>query len=83
MAQQRTSLWEADLDEDFHDVDLNLAIGNYGQNGLYDDGTMARGTLFPKYVLKYNYSSPAPDRRGYFACGSATGCTTSSIGANP
>ena len=39
MAQQRTALWEADLDEDFHDVDLNLAIGNYGQNGLYDDGT--------------------------------------------
>lgn len=39
MAQQRTALWEADLDEDFHDVDLNLAIGTYGQNGLYDDGT--------------------------------------------
>ena len=38
MAQQRTALWEADLDEDFHDVDLNLAIGNYGQNGLYNDG---------------------------------------------
>jgi len=37
MAQQRKALWEADLDEDFHDVDLNLAIGNYGQNGLYDD----------------------------------------------
>ncbi|EKM53293.1 uncharacterized protein PHACADRAFT_259556 [Phanerochaete carnosa HHB-10118-sp] len=37
MAQQRTALWEADLDEDFHDVDLNLAIGSYGQNGLYDD----------------------------------------------
>ena len=39
MAQQRTALWEADLEEDFHDVDLNLAIGSYGQNGLYDDGT--------------------------------------------
>ncbi|KAI0087211.1 eukaryotic translation initiation factor 3 subunit 6 [Irpex rosettiformis] len=37
MAQQRKALWEADLDEEFHDVDLNLAIGNYGQNGLYDD----------------------------------------------
>ncbi|OSD07987.1 eukaryotic translation initiation factor 3 subunit 6 [Trametes coccinea BRFM310] len=36
MAQQR-KVWEADLDEDFQDVDLNLAIGTYGQNGLYDD----------------------------------------------
>jgi len=37
MAQQRLALWaaEADIDED---VDLSLAIGNYGQNGLYDDG---------------------------------------------
>lgn len=37
MAQQRKALWESDLDEDLHDVDLNLAIGSYGQNGLYDD----------------------------------------------
>ena len=38
MAQHR-KVWEADLDEDLQDVDLNLAIGNYGQNGAYDDGT--------------------------------------------
>ncbi|KAJ8487778.1 hypothetical protein ONZ51_g3975 [Trametes cubensis] len=37
MAQQRKALWEADLDEDLQDVDLSLAIGSYGQNGLYDD----------------------------------------------
>ncbi|KAH9950742.1 eukaryotic translation initiation factor 3 subunit 6 [Amylocystis lapponica] len=37
MAQQRKALWDADLDEDLADVDLNLAIGNYGQNGMYDD----------------------------------------------
>ncbi|KAF7792787.1 hypothetical protein EIP86_003886 [Pleurotus ostreatoroseus] len=37
MAQQRKAIWDADVDEDFHDVDLNLAIGSYGQNGLYDD----------------------------------------------
>lgn len=36
---QRKAVWEADLDEDLQDVDLNLAIGNYGQNGLYEDGT--------------------------------------------
>lgn len=37
MAQQRMALWaaEADIDED---VDLSLAIGNYGQNGHYEDG---------------------------------------------
>lgn len=31
------ALWaaEADIDED---VDLSLAIGNYGQNGHYEDG---------------------------------------------
>ncbi|KAI0777653.1 eukaryotic translation initiation factor 3 subunit 6 [Trametes elegans] len=37
MSQQRKALWEADYDEDLQDVDLNLAIGTYGQNGLYDD----------------------------------------------
>ena len=37
MAQQRMAIWaaEADLDED---VDLSLAIGNYGQNDHYEDG---------------------------------------------
>ena len=39
MAQHRKALWETDLDEDLADVDLNLAIGNYGQNGMYEDGT--------------------------------------------
>ncbi|EMD36536.1 hypothetical protein CERSUDRAFT_106375 [Gelatoporia subvermispora B] len=33
----RKAIWEADLDEDLQDVDLSLAIGNYGQNGLYDE----------------------------------------------
>lgn len=39
MAQQRMPLWaaEADIEEDIHDVDLSLAIGNYGQ-GAYDEG---------------------------------------------
>jgi hypothetical protein len=37
MSQQRMQLWaaEADIDED---VDLNLAIGSYGQSDRYDDG---------------------------------------------
>jgi translation initiation factor 3 subunit L len=47
MAQQRMALWaaEADIDED---VDLSLAIGNYGQNGHYDDGEPEVSfTIFP------------------------------------
>ena len=44
MAQQRMALWaaEADIDED---VDLSLAIGNYGQDGLYDDGQLTPSIL--------------------------------------
>ncbi|EIM83993.1 uncharacterized protein STEHIDRAFT_62056 [Stereum hirsutum FP-91666 SS1] len=38
MAQQRMALWAAEeIDEEMHDVDVNLAIGNYAQSGLYDD----------------------------------------------
>ena len=37
---QRPALWatDAEIDEDLHDVDLNIAIGSYGQGGLYNDG---------------------------------------------
>src|SRR6266702_1015226 len=38
MSQPRVSLWATEeIDEELQ-VDVNLAIGNYGQNGLYDDG---------------------------------------------
>ncbi|KAI9450582.1 eukaryotic translation initiation factor 3 subunit 6 [Russula earlei] len=37
MSQPRVSLWATEeIDEDLQ-VDVNLAIGNYGQNGLYND----------------------------------------------
>lgn len=52
MAQQRKALWESDLDEDLHDVDLSLAIGTYGQNGLYDDGKIS---AHPANNLAYVY----------------------------
>ena len=45
MSQHRKALWEADPDEDLQDVDLNLAIGNYGQSGLYDDGMFLNTAL--------------------------------------
>lgn len=37
--------WEAELDEDLQDVDLNLAIGNYGQN-IYNPDTSASDALW-------------------------------------
>ncbi|KAF9004619.1 eukaryotic translation initiation factor 3 subunit 6 [Cyathus striatus] len=36
MSQQRVPAWATDADID-EDVDLTLAIGNYGQNGHYED----------------------------------------------
>ena len=40
MAEQRMTYWaaEAEVDEDLEGVDLNLAIGSFGQTGLYEDG---------------------------------------------
>ena len=40
MAEQRMTYWAADaeVDEDLEDVDLNLAIGSFGQTDLYEDG---------------------------------------------
>lgn len=36
----RAPLWaaEAEIEEELQDVDLSHAIGNYTQNGVYDDG---------------------------------------------
>jgi translation initiation factor 3 subunit L len=45
MSQPRASLWATEeIDEDLQ-VDLHLAIGNYGQNGLYDDGPYIRSAI--------------------------------------
>jgi len=52
MAQQRMALWatEADIDED---VDLSLALGNYGQDGHYDDGeaTIVTILVYESHIL--------------------------------
>ena len=45
MSQPRASLWATEeIDEDLQ-VDVHLAIGNYGQNGLYDDGLYIRSVI--------------------------------------
>lgn len=38
MAEQRTTYWANEADEDLEDVDLNLAIGSFGQTDQYEDG---------------------------------------------
>jgi translation initiation factor 3 subunit L len=46
MSQPRVSLWATEeIDEDLQ-VDVNLAIGNYGQNGSYDDGAYIPSIFF-------------------------------------
>lgn len=41
--QQRMQIWatDAEVDEDLQDVDLSHTIGNYAQNGVYDEGELA------------------------------------------
>ena len=38
----RMRLWnaETDADDELAEVDLNLAIGSYGQSGIYDEGSL-------------------------------------------
>ncbi len=62
MSQPRASLWAAEeIDEDLQ-VDVHLAIGNYGQNGLYDDSpyicsVIALSTLTIPLALQLNQES--------------------------
>lgn len=53
MAQQRMPLWAAEEIEE-EDVDLSLAIGNYGQSAQYDEGVCywVRRSLL--HVLTFN-----------------------------
>ena len=40
---QRQNYYEDEIDdaEDYEEVGLNLAIGNYGQAGIYEDGSQS------------------------------------------
>jgi translation initiation factor 3 subunit L len=56
MSQPRASLWAAeDIDEDLQ-VDVHLAIGNYGQNGLYDDGPYIHSVITPLLYPQAHHS---------------------------
>lgn len=37
-AVYRPNYYEQELDEDLGEVDADIAIGNYGQSGGYDEG---------------------------------------------
>jgi hypothetical protein len=57
-SEPRVRLWiTEEIDEELG-VDVNLAIGNYGQNGLYDDGP----NLFIKYFLLLTNFATQPNR---------------------
>lgn len=69
--------WESDLDEDLQDVDLNLAIGTYGQNGTYEDGTAHLCNCLLRNANKYTAAlSSAADRRGQHLGRAADGSTS-------
>jgi hypothetical protein len=69
MAEQRMTYWaaEAEVDEDLEDVDLNLAIGSFGQTDLYEDGASQSQNHAPDNVTENPRPSQAPYRRDYYA----------------
>ncbi len=48
MASQRPVYYEQELEEDINDANLDMAIGNYGQN-IYDTGSFYRH--LPKPIM--------------------------------
>lgn len=71
--------WESDLEEDLQDVDLNLAIGTYGQNGTYEDGTShpcERILQGAETYIMCGLISPTADRRGQHTGCAADGSTS-------
>lgn len=71
MAEQRVAYWaaEAEVDEDLEDVDLNLAIGSFGQTDLYEDGMSKNQNHAPDNIPEnITMVSQAPHRRDYVTC---------------
>jgi len=80
MAEQRMTYWaaEAEVDEDLEGVDLNLAIGSFGQTDLYEDGASQSQNHTSDNVTKNpRPSSQIQYRRDYYACyATADGATS-------
>ena len=80
MAEQRMTYWaaEAEVDEDLEDVDLNLAIGSFGQTNLYEDGVSKSQNYTPGNLTENSRrSSQIPHRRDYAArCAAADGAAS-------
>ena len=80
MAEQRVTYWaaEAEVDEDLEDVDLNLAIGSFGQTDQYEDGaSKSQNRTFYNATENSQRSSQAQYRRHYNACHAAADGATS------
>jgi hypothetical protein len=68
MAEQRMTYWaaEAGVDEDLEDVDLNLAIGSFGQTDQYEDGvSKSQNYAFGDLTENLGRPSQAPYRRDH------------------
>ena len=80
MAEQRVAYWaaEAEVDEDLEDVDLNLAIGSFGQTDLYEDGAPESQNYVSNDVTNnLRRPSEAPHRRDCFTrCPPADGAAS-------
>ena len=80
MAEQRMTYWaaEAGVDEDLEDVDLNLAIGSFGQTDIYEDGVSKSRNYTADSVTKtLRWPSEAKHRRDYNTRRAAANGTTS------
>jgi len=63
MSEQRLSLWNAEEDLE-EEVDLSMAIGNYGPN-IYDDGASPSKSQFSVNIVpswRYSTYSAAPNQ---------------------
>jgi len=64
MAEQRMTYWAAE-DEDLEDVDLNLAIGSFGQTDQYEDGMSKSQNYISDNVTENSRLSQISNRRDY------------------
>ena len=77
------ALWAAeDMEEDIQDVDLSMAIGNYGQGG-YNDGACAVRSRVRELTVAPSAHIAAPDRRVDADCDAATHGAASGVLADP
>lgn len=58
-SSQQRMMWanDAEIDEDLHEVDMNIAMGSYGQEGMYEDGELSNKCCPPSFVDEFEVQS--------------------------